>query len=300
MSRKTNFLESMKNLSNIKTSFMIMKIIFKDNTKLVCLLSDKTGSIKATFANPKVKLEVGYVVEVDANMDTNLEINSFEVLDEYELSDYLPTLQRDINEVMKEIEDMSSSYILSREAKELNNYFFKDEEFLKKFKQCIGGVSMHHNYIGGLAEHTLNVMYLTTILCDRYDCRHSEIAVLSAKLHDIGKILEFNFNGPFKYSIRGELEGHITIGVQMIDEAVRSKPNFYSEDFINRVKGCIVQHHGKIEYGSPKNANMEESIIVNFADSIDARMNKLYQLKEIFEVNSWSEYDRALETRIYF
>ncbi len=45
---------------------------------------------------------------------------------------------------------------------------------------------------------------------------------------------------------------------------------------------------------------MEESIIVNFADSVDARMNKLYQLKEIFEVNSWSEYDRALETRIYF
>jgi len=300
MNKKTDFLESMKDLSNIKTSFMIMKIIFKDNTKLVCLLSDKTGSIKATFANPKVKLEVGYVVEVNANMDTNLEINSFEVLDEYELSDYLPTLQRDINEVIREIEYMSSSYILSREAKELNNYFFKDEEFLKKFKQCIGGVSMHHNYIGGLAEHTLNVMYLTTILCDRYDCRHSEIAVLSAKLHDIGKILEFNFNGPFKYSIRGELEGHITIGVQMIDEAVRSKPNFYSEDFINRVKGCIVQHHGKIEYGSPKNANMEESIIVNFADSIDARMNKLYQLKEIFEVNSWSEYDRALETRIYF
>ncbi len=300
MSKKTNFLESMKNLSNIKTSFMIMKIIFKDNTKLVCLLSDKTGSIKATFANPKVKLEVGYVVEVDANMDTNLEINSFEVLNEYELSNYLPTLQRDINEVMKEIEDISNSYILSREAKELNNYFFKDEEFLKKFKQCIGGVSMHHNYIGGLAEHTLNVMYLTTILCDRYDCRHSEIAVLSSKLHDIGKILEFNFNGPFKYSIRGELEGHITIGVQMIDEAVRSKPNFYSEDFVNRVKGCIVQHHGKIEYGSPKNANMEESIIVNFADSIDARMNKLYQLKEIFEINSWSEYDRALETRIYF
>lgn len=300
MNKKTDFLESMKDLSNIKTSFMIMKIIFKDNTKLVCLLSDKTGSIKATFANPKVKLEVGYVVEVNANMDTNLEINSFEVLDEYELSDYLPTLQRDINEVMREIEYMSSSYILSREAKELNNYFFKDEEFLKKFKQCIGGVSMHHNYIGGLAEHTLNVMYLTTILCDRYDCRHSEIAVLSAKLHDIGKILEFNFNGPFKYSIRGELEGHITIGVQMIDEAVRSKPTFYSEDFINRVKGCIVQHHGKIEYGSPKNANMEESIIVNFADSIDARMNKLYQLKEIVAVNSWSEYDRALETRIYF
>lgn len=300
MSKKTDFLENIKNSNHIKTSFMIMKIIFKDNTKIICLLSDKTGSIKATIPNPKVKLEVGNVIEVNAHLDTTLEVNSYEILDEYELSDYLPTLQRDINEVMENIEKLSNLYILSREAKELNDYFFKNEEFLKKFKLCIGGVSMHHNYIGGLAEHTLNVMYLTTVLCERYECRHSEIAVLSAKLHDIGKISEFNVNGPFKYTIRGELEGHIVIGVQMIDEAIKSKPNFYSDDFINRIKGCIVQHHGKVEYGSPKSANMEESIILNFADSVDAKMNKLYQLKQNLEINSWSEYDRALEARIYF
>ena len=300
MNKKTEFLENIKNSSHIKTSFMIMKIIFRDSSKLICLLSDKTGSIKTTFNNPKKKLEVGYVVEVNANLDTNLEVNSYEILDEYDLSDYLPTLQRDINEVMDMIDEISNTYILSREAKELNDYFFKNEEFLKSFKQCIGGVSMHHNYIGGLAEHTLNVMYLTTVLCDRYECRHKEIAVLAAKLHDIGKIYEFNVNGPFKYTLRGELEGHIMIGVQMIDEAVRLKNNFYSEDFIDRIKGCIVQHHGKLEYGSPKSANMEESIIVNFADSIDARMNKLYQLKENVKINCWTEYDKALETRIYF
>ena len=285
MTKKTEFLENMKNLTTIKSSFMIMKIIFKDNTKLVCLLSDRTGSIKAT-------------IEVTATKDLTLEVSSFQILKEYELRDYLPTLQKDIEEVMQEIENISSMYILSREAKELNNYFFKNEEFLTAFKNCIGGVTMHHNYIGGLVEHTLNVMYLTSILCERYDCRHKEIAVLSAKLHDIGKIYEFSVNGPFKYTLRGELEGHISIGVQMIDEATRAKPNFYSDDFINRVKGCIVQHHGKLEYGSPRIANMEESIIVNFADTIDAKMNKICRLKEVVDINSWSEYDRTLDTKV--
>ena len=59
--------------------------------------------------------------------------------------------------------------------------FLKMKNFLDKFKRGIGGVSMHHNYIGGLAEHTLNVMYLTIMLCERYDCRRTETAILSSK-----------------------------------------------------------------------------------------------------------------------
>lgn len=299
MTNKTQFLNELRNQKNINTSLMIMKVIFKDNTKMVCLLSDKTGSIKSTIPNPKVNLHVGNVLEVKAHKDITLEVTSFKVVEDFDVSNYLPTVNRDINEIMNDIEVISDRYIISREAKELNNYFFNNEKFLAEFKKCIGGVTMHHNYIGGLAEHTLSVMYLTAILCERYDCRRKEIAVLSAKLHDIGKIYEFEVNGPFKYSTRGELEGHITIGVQMIDEAILSKPSFYSNDFVNRVKGCIVQHHGKLEYGSPRMANMEESIILNLADSADAKLNKIVQLKDIIEPNNWSEYDRNLETKIY-
>ena len=208
-------------------------------------------------------------------------------------------MKRPIEEIMNEIEEYTRAYVTSEEGKALNDYFFKDEEFLDKFKRGIGGVSMHHNYIGGLAEHTLNVMHLTSVLCDRYDCRRSEIAMLAAKLHDIGKIYELYYDGPFKYTLRGEMEGHIVIGVQMIDEAVRKNPEKFSEDFVYRIKGCITQHHGKLEYGSPREAKMEEAFIVNFADSIDATMNKITQVKEKTESGTWSEYDRRLETRLY-
>ena len=46
------------------------------------------------------------------------------------------------------------------------------------------------------------------------------------------------------------------------------------------MKGCIVQHHGKLEFGSPREMNMEESFIVHFADYVDATMNKISQIKE--------------------
>ena len=200
---------------------------------------------------------------------------------------------------MDEIEEISKECIISPQGKMLDDYFFKNEEFLEKFKQGIGGVSMHHNYIGGLAEHTLGVMYLTKILCDIYDCRRREIAVLSAKLHDIGKIYEMDFSGPFKYTLEGELEGHIVIGVEMIDRAIMDLKIPFSEDFIRRIKGCIIQHHGKLEYGSPKKANMEESIILNFADNVDATLNKINQIKEETKENTWSVYDKKMETKLY-
>lgn len=44
---------------------------------------------------------------------------------------------------------------------------------------------------------------------------------------------------------------------------------------------------------------MEESFILNSADSIDATMNKIEQIKEKTEAGSWSEYDRRIETKLY-
>lgn len=281
-----------------KKNFMIMKRLYKDGNKTVYSLCDKSGYIKAKLQN-KGKLDIGQVIEIEDNNEVVIDVSSYKIITNYKLEDYLPTAKMPMEDIMGKIEEISNKYITSPQAVKLNDYFFKDEEFLAKFKQCIGGVSMHHNYIGGLAEHTLHVMHLTQILCELYNCRRPEIAILSAKLHDIGKIHELFYEGPFKYTLEGELEGHIVIGIQMIDRALRECGGAFSEDFIRRIKGCITQHHGKIEYGSPKAANMEESFILNYADSIDATLNKINQLKESCEANNWSEYERKLDTRLY-
>jgi 3'-5' exoribonuclease len=299
MNTKENFLNNMESGKNIKISLMVMKIIFKDPGKIVCILADKSGEIKANIPNENGDIKEGRVIEIEGIKDGKLDVKKYEFISDYEISDYLPALNRPIEEVMKEIELYTDKYIISREGKALNDYFFKDEEFVDKFKRGIGGVSMHHNYIGGLAEHTLNVMYLTIMLCERYDCRRTEMAVLGAKLHDIGKIYELYYDGPFKYTLRGEMEGHIVIGVELIDKAIRENSSFYSEDFVARIKGCVIQHHGKLEYGSPREMKMEESFIVNYADSIDATMNKISQIKDKTESGNWSEYDRRIDTKLY-
>lgn len=294
---KKIYLKDLKD-GSVKTSLMVNKRLYKDGNKMLYILSDKSGYINAKIPM-KLKLEPGQVIEVEGVKDYVLDVFQVKLLENYDINDYLASVNRDIDEIMESIEEISNECIISPQAKMLDDYFFKNEEFLEKFKRGIGGVSMHHNYIGGLAEHTLGVMYLTKILCDIYDCRRREIAVLSAKLHDIGKIYEMDFSGPFKYTLEGELEGHIVIGVEMIDRAIRDLKIPFSEDFIRRVKGCIIQHHGKLEYGSPKKANMEESIILNFADNVDATLNKINQIKEETKENTWSVYDKKMETKLY-
>jgi 3'-5' exoribonuclease len=299
MNTKENFLKDIKDKQTIKISLMIMRVLFRDITKVVCILADKSGEIKANLPNKNDDIVEGRVIEVQGIRDHNLDVKEYSFVLEYEISDYLPTVKKPVEDIMKEIDLYTNKYVISEEGKALNNYFFTDEEFLDKFKRGIGGVSMHHNYLGGLAEHTLNVMYLTSVLCERYDSRYKEVAVLGAKLHDIGKVYELYYDGPFKYTLRGEMEGHIVIGVELVDEAVRKNPSIYSEDFIMRIKGCIVQHHGKLEYGSPREMRMEESFIVNYADSIDATMNKISQIKNVTQSGTWSEYDRRIETKLY-
>lgn len=160
-------------------------------------------------------------------------------------------------------------------------------------------MSQHHNYRGGLAEHTLNVMYLARTFAYRYNCKNKEIAILCAKLHDIGKTEELYVNGPFSYTFRGEMEGHIVIGNSMLEEAFKANPDLYTLDFKERVKGCIIQHHGKLEFGSPKQPNMEEAFVVHYADYVDAAFNKIGQITQGLESGTWSPYDRRIEGKLY-
>lgn len=240
MSNKDIFLNDVKSGENIKISLMVMRIMFKDTSKVVAILADKSGDIKATIPSKKGDIVEGRVISVEGKKDSNFDVKKYEFIDEYEIEDYLPTVKRPVEDIMEELELYTDEYILSREGKALNNYFFKNEEFLEKFKKAIGGVSMHHNYIGGLAEHTLGVMYLSIVFSERYNCKNKEIAILAAKLHDIGKIYEMSYDGPFKYTLQGEMEGHIVIGIQMLDKAFESEPNLYSDEFKARIKGCIV------------------------------------------------------------
>lgn len=296
---KDVYIKDIRNGAKVNSTFMIMRKLFRDGEKTVAIVGDKSGDAKAAIVDSYNVLKVGNVLSVKGTFGSVFEIKEFKIVEEFAIEDYLPHIERPIQEIMDEIEIMSNEEFKSKECIELNNYFFNNQSFLESFKKGIGGVSQHHNYIGGLAEHTLNVMYIAKVLAYRYNCRNKDIAILAAKLHDIGKTKELFTDGPFSYTLRGEMEGHIVIGVAMLQEAFDSKPEIYSEDFKMRMKGCIVQHHGKLEFGSPRKPSMEEAYIVHYADNIDAMLNKISQVKKDVPAETWSQYDKRIEGKLY-
>ena len=296
---KSIFVKDIKDNESFKSSFMIVKKLARKEGKLIAFVGDKTGDVKAYIPDSKDVLEVGDVILVKASKDGALNVKEFKKEQIFSIEDFLPSVERPITDIMDEINRISEEEFKSDECRALDEYFFNDITFLEKFKKGIGGLSQHHNYLGGLAEHTLNSMYLAKTMTHRYNCRYKEIAILGAKLHDIGKIEEYKIDGPFSVTMRGDMEGHIVMGVTMLEEAFRFGGDIYSEDFKMRIKSCIIQHHGKLEYGSPKVPKTEEAFIVHHADYVDAMLNKIEQVRKITEPNNWSEYDRRIGTKLY-
>lgn len=296
---KERYLNEINIGEKIEISLMVIKILSRDEVTLTAYIGDKTKEVKAIINDEDKKISVGQVIKTKGTYDNIYKAEILDIIEDFDLRDYVPSVKRSVEDIMNELEELTSAEFKSPEVIALNNYFFKDEKFLERFKKAIGGVYQHHNYLGGLAEHTLGVTYLAKVFADRYNCRYKEIAILGAKLHDIGKIKEMNYDGPFTYSLEGEMEGHIVIGVTMVEEAFRGDPELYTHEFKERIKGIIVQHHGKLEYGSPKTMKSQESYIVHYADYIDATMNKIDIVIEGVEKGSWTSYERRMEGRIF-
>lgn len=297
---KNLYISDIKGEGSVSGSFMIMKKLVSQKSTSVAYIGDKTGDLKFIFKDSINNLEEGQVIKINGTIkDGAIQVTSYEKLKNFLVEDYLRTIDKPIDNIMKEIEQLSIESFKDKRCLALNDYFFKDPEFLEKFKYGIGGINQHHNYRGGLAEHTLNVMHITKYMGEKYNTNNLEIAILGAKLHDIGKVHEYIYDKPFQTTLEGDMEGHLVIGINMLSKAFLKEPNLYDNIFIERIKGIIAQHHGKVEYGSPKAPNTEEAYIVHFADYIDATLNKIDSIKKGVKADTYAPYDKRLDTRLF-
>ncbi len=152
---------------------------------------------------------------------------------------------------------------------------FDDEERFAGFTQAPAAKSMHHAYVGGLLEHTLNVMKTCATLAQRYESVNKELLLTGAALHDIGKIEEFNWRASISYSDIGNFVGHIVRGAMLVKEMTDSISEI-DEMTALQLEHMVIAHHGEKEYGSPKRPKTLEAMILHMADDLDA---KIFQIE---------------------
>ena len=273
------------------------------------ILQDKTGTIDAKIWEPNSMgiddfdmMDYVAVVGDVSSFQGALQVSIKRVRKvregEYDPANYLPVSEYDIEDMYKQlltfVNGIKNPY-LSKVAK---HFFVDDVEFVKQFKFSSAAKSVHHGFVGGLLEHTLSVLKLCQFYVKQYPILNEDLLYTAALCHDIGKVYELSAFPLNDYTDDGQLLGHIVMGCEMVGEQIRAIDGF-PKKLGNELKHCFLDHHGELEFGSPKKPALVEAVALNFADNTDAKMETM---KEIFkaagEQNDWLGYNRLLESNI--
>ena len=154
-----------------------------------------------------------------------------------------------------------------------------------KFIMNPAGMRMHHAYIGGLLQHSVDVAGIAIALAEQIGNVDKDLVVAGALLHDIGKLREISSQIGFPYTNEGRLLGHIAMSVMMVQEAAAKLK--LPQARLEQLQHILLSHHGDNAKGSPVVCATKEAFIVHYADEIDAIMNQFetYDDKSPWEFN---------------
>lgn len=152
--------------------------------------------------------------------------------------------------------------------------FLEDGAIAEKYKLAPAAMSYHHAYLGGLIEHVLSLIGLADKVCDHYAELRRDVIVAGLVLHDIGKIEELSYKTGIRYTTRGQLIGHISIGAEMVSEKIRAIPEFPAA-LKDQLLHIILSHHGELQFGSPKEPVFPEALVVHHLDNLDSKLQSM-------------------------
>ena len=158
-------------------------------------------------------------------------------------------------------------------------------EWGERFRRTAAARKYHHARRGGLVEHTAQMIQVARALAPLYPQLNVDLLVAGILFHDCGKLWENALpeNGfVMSYEELGELVGHISIGIEIVNALWRklsaenaeawknlSPP---SEDVRVHLLHLVASHHGEKEFGSPVEPRTPEAMALHYIDNLDARL----------------------------
>jgi len=307
---------NVKDLANcinqeINSYFLVVEKDLRQGTKdffLRLKLADKSGFVVANiWKNATVKsemFEIGEVIQVKGmvikyNKNIQITINDIFPLEEkeYDLAELVPSTKKDITELT----DMFFEYVDSIQNEylaQLLKSIFGNKQILNLFISSPAAKGWHHNYAGGLLEHTLAVTKICAFGCDLYPVDR-DLMITGAILHDLGKIYEYDSAIGIDFSDEGRLIGHFVIVDRIITEHA-SKIDLFPKELLMKLRHMVLAHHGEYEKGSVRLPQTLEAHLLHLADNMDAQVTGVKQIIEASADNSkWSEFDK-LNQKFYY
>jgi 3'-5' exoribonuclease len=289
------YLVKIKKVGTTKNGDPFLSITLGDRTgEVEARLWDKVDALSPLFSEGDVIQVEGqtsaYRNQIQVTL-TDIKVPNIRMADP---DLFLESSPNDVTEMMGALRGVLQK-IESRYIKSLVERFLSDRRFIQSFKRAPAAKNFHHNYLGGLLEHTLSVCQLCRYVIEHYPELDKDLMLSGGFLHDIGKTKELRFDRAIDYTDEGRLLGHVVLGIGMVDEKLADMKDFPQELAV-RLKHLIISHHGQFEFGSPKRPKFLEAFALHLIDDLDAKMNGLRRFMEKDRIEGdWTGFNRLFD-----
>ena len=301
---KERFVADLKPGSIVETTFLVQSRELRktpSGVRLELRLRDASGAIAGRVrSGDAADFDVDDVVQVKAEAEEfqgqpQLRIETIRRHDgPVDLRDYLPRSPHDADVLYAALLDRLRR-MREGPLRQLLLAVMEDPEIARRYKLAPAAMRYHHAYLGGLLDHVTSLIGLADRVADHYPALDRDLLLAGLVLHDLGKIEELHYEGAFRYSTRGQLLGHIVIGLETMREKIAGIPGFPAR-LRDRLEHIILSHHGKLEFGSPKEPMFAEALVVHYLDDLDSKLESIRaQYEEDRERSGeWTTRNRAL------
>ena len=232
--------------------------------------------------------------------DLHIELTSIapcvEAIDLRELYEHTPA---DTDALLAELRRTFEAEVEDAWVRRLLLSFLDDPALVPKLRAAPAASSFHHAYVGGLLEHIASLTRLTLRVCEIYPRLDRSLMLAGTFLHDVGKVDELSWERGLQYTDRGQLLGHIAIGVLMLDEKIRAIPGFPPR-LRDLLQHLVLSHHGTKEFGSPVLPVTPEALAVHHLDNLDGKLWSAFRaIDDPRGDPAWSPHNRHLGRKIF-
>lgn len=217
----------------------------------------------------------GRPYEVEGRADefrnrVNIKIDAIRPSDEtWDATAYLPRSARSAEELTGSIRDAVES-IESAEVKDVLRAVISDPLVTERLPTWPAAKTRHHAWIGGLAEHTVEMLQIAERVARVYPQLDRDLLLAGVVLHDLGKLEELGLEASIVYTDAGNLEGHMVQGVRILDRALAATG--CDGEIATLLRHLVLSHQGLLEFAAVTEPMLPEAIALHYIDQLSSQV----------------------------
>ena len=217
---------------------------------------------------------------------------------EFNEADFCAASSRDPDEMLGELRAFAES-VLDTNLRTLLVSILGDADVVAPLKAAPAAMRIHHAFRSGLLEHTVSLCGLTDAIVRRYPRLKRDLLIAGCLLHDIGKVEELEASRRLGYTTRGQLVGHVALGLEILEKHTARLQEFPVE-LKSVLQHLIVSHHGELDKAALRPPMLPEALALSIMDLMDARLEQAWTLIDRGETDEeWTVYAPSLGRQLY-